>query len=186
MKRWLVWVLILLGLSQLGQGFYIEAKAWLAQQLLERAWERARVGEARPLPWPWADTWPVARLRVDRLGIRQVVLAGASGRTLAFGPGHLFASAPPGSAGNSAISGHRDTHFRFLRDQRAGDRIELERRDGARVRYAVYRRGVVHDTDSAPLRRQGAQLTLITCYPFDALSPGGSDRFVVEARRIAL
>ncbi|MEW8015479.1 MAG: class D sortase [Candidatus Sedimenticola endophacoides] len=93
---------------------------------------------------------------------------------LAFGPGHLFASAPPGSAGNSAISGHRDTHFRFLRDLRVGDRIELERRDGARVRYAVYRRSVVHETDSAPLRRQGAQLTLITCYPFDASPPAAA------------
>ena len=28
-------------------------------------------------PWPWADTWPVARLVVPSLGIDQIVLEGA-------------------------------------------------------------------------------------------------------------
>ena len=45
-------------------------------------------GEAHP-PWRWADTSPIARLEVPRLGVRRVVLAGATGAVLAFGPGHI-------------------------------------------------------------------------------------------------
>ena len=85
-----------LGFWQLGEGAYIPAKAWLAQELMQRAWERAVEGSERPAPWPWADTWPVARLRALGGDIDLIVLAGGSGRTLAFGPGHLSASALPG------------------------------------------------------------------------------------------
>jgi sortase A len=50
-----------LGFWQLGEGAYIPAKAWLAQELMQRAWERAEAGSERPVPWPWADTWPGSR-----------------------------------------------------------------------------------------------------------------------------
>jgi hypothetical protein len=30
--------------------------------------------------WPWADTWPIARLVVLGLGVDQIVLEGADGR----------------------------------------------------------------------------------------------------------
>ena len=80
----------LCGVWQLGLGAWIHAKAMLAQSLLETAWsETLRTGK-EVKPWPWADTWPVARLTVPRLGIRRIVLAGASGSSLAFGPGHFF------------------------------------------------------------------------------------------------
>ena len=65
---------------------------------------------------PGADMRPLARLRQPRLDVTQVVLDGASGRVLAFGPGHVTGSALPGVNGNIVISGHRDTHFRWLRD----------------------------------------------------------------------
>ena len=48
-------------------------------------------------------------------------LAGVSGRTLAFGPGHVDGTPLPGDPGNSVLSGHRDTHFAFLRELRSGD-----------------------------------------------------------------
>nr|WP_245832002.1 sortase [Solemya velesiana gill symbiont] len=126
--RYLAAGLLLFGGWQLSEGIYIEAKAVVAQMLLQQAWQETRQGGSQVIPWPWADTWPVARLKVARLDIDQVVLAGASGRTLAFGPGHLFGSAPPGEEGNSVISGHRDTHFHFLKTLKSGDLIELERR----------------------------------------------------------
>ena len=112
--HWAVACLLCRGFWQLGQGAYIPAKAWLAQELMQHAWTRAGEGEARPVPWPWADTWPVARLSAMAGDVNLIVLAGGSGRTLAFGPGHLSASAMPGTAGNSVIAGHRDTHFNFL------------------------------------------------------------------------
>ena len=54
-----------------------------------------------------------------------IVLAGASGRTLAFGPGHLDGSARPGEPGNCVLSAHRDTQFAFLRRLEIGDLLDL-------------------------------------------------------------
>jgi sortase A len=119
-----------LALWGLGSAGYIHAKAALAQVLLRDAWERAQSGHAMPRPWPWADTWPVARMRVPRLAVDQIVLAGASGRTLAFGPALAPAGAAIGAEGAAVLSGHRDTHFAFLRELVAGDRVWLDTPQG--------------------------------------------------------
>jgi len=178
--------LVLAGVWWLGQGAYIQVKAWLAQYLLQRAWEETLDGGGGISPWPWADTWPIARIQVDRLGVDQIVLEGASGRSLAFGPGHISGTAKPGAGGNSAISGHRDTHFRFLRELQDGDEIRLILPAGTELRYRVDQRGVYEQEDVWLLDRGERSLTLITCYPFDALVPGGSERFVVSARPVIL
>jgi sortase A len=170
---------------ELGQASRIEAKAWLAQWLIEEAWDRASKGERHPRPWPWADTWPVARLEVPRLAVSRMLLSGASGRVMAFGPGHLNGTPLPGDPGNSVISGHRDTHFRFLRELRPGDRIEVTRPDGIRRSYGVIKMWVVEQSDTRILRATDeARLTLITCWPFDALMPGGPMRYVVRAGEV--
>ena len=177
--------LLCLGFWQFGQGAYIPAKAWLAQELMQRAWVRTGSGEERAVPWPWADTWPVARLTSKERGVDLIVLAGGSGRTLAFGPGHLSASAMPGETGNAIIGGHRDTHFQFLEDVEVGEFLGIETAQGQRHLYEVIgvdivdsRRGaLVLDTDAA-------MLSLVTCYPFDALEAGGPLRYVVTARML--
>lgn len=179
--RLLVVALLLAGGWEMAEGGYIKMKAWLAQQLLQSAWETTLAGGTRARPWPWADTWPLARLQVARLGIDQIVLSGASGRTLAFGPGHLSGTALPGGPGNSVISGHRDTHFSFLRDLLPGDRIELTPASGEMLMYAVITAEVRHQDDLWLLDQGHSLLTLITCYPFDALLPGGAERFVIRA-----
>lgn len=184
MKRPLVVALALFtaGAAFLGRGTWIFAKAQVAQVLLARAWEKTREGVRAVKPWPWADTWPVARLTVPRLGVEEIVLAGGHGEAMAFGPGHLGASAAPGSAGNVVLGGHRDTHFRFLRDLKAGDEILLEAADRSLRRYRVTETAVVDYRDHRPLAAaRRPTLTLITCYPFDAIVPGGPLRYVVRA-----
>ncbi len=115
-----------------------------------------------------------------------VVLAGADGAALAFGPGHLTTSAPPGASDNSVIAGHRDTHFAFLRFLKPGDALQLQARDGELHDYRVTQTRVVHETDTSVLEsRQEPMLTLITCYPFAALVPGGPLRYVVHARGVS-
>lgn len=167
---------------QLGAGAYIHAKALLAQQLMHDAWSRTLQGEPHARPWPWADTWPVARLRAPAYGVDQIVLAGASGRNLAFGPGHLDGTPLPGRPGNSIVAGHRDTSFRFLARLKRGDRLTVEGKDGVSVSYRVT------ETRIADSRKQwlsppfeGRMLTLVTCYPFVAVVPGGPLRYVVFA-----
>ncbi len=186
LKRYrIVTCLLCLGMLPLANAAYIPAKAWLAQELMQRAWDRAELGDDDAKPWPWADTYPVARLIAQAGQVDLIVLSGGSGRTLAFGPGHLSASASPGERGNMVFAGHRDTHFGFLRDVRAGESMIVETPDSQQYLYEVLdvdivdaRRGsLVLDTDEA-------YLTLVTCYPFDAVDPGGPLRYVVTLRML--
>jgi len=184
--RWLrlslATVFVALAVWQLGGGAAIHLKAVLAQQLLQRAWARTQDGEVSVRPWPGADTWPVARLVVDDEGVDQIVLAGATGSSLAFGPGHVDGTAAPGVRGNVVIGGHRDTHFRFLAELERGDRLWIEDAGGTPHRYRVTDLRVVDHRDSGVLVDTALPtLTLVTCYPFDAVVPGGPLRYVVTA-----
>ena len=174
--------LLVFGMWQIGEGSWIYAKAGLAQVLLERAWTRTLSGENHVNPWPWADTWPVARLTVPAHGIDLIVLNGAYGRTLAFGPGYAESSAYPGTAGTTILTAHRDTHFRFLKDLKKRDEIVLETTKGERRIYLVRENRVVDSNHTAiQLNERANRLVLVTCYPFDAMVPGGPLRYVVTA-----
>jgi len=184
-RSWLVACLLCLGFWQLGQGTYIPAKAWMAQELMQRAWLRGTSGIEQPVPWPWADTWPVARLTAKSGEVELIVLAGGSGRTLAFGPGHLSASSLPGETGNTVIAGHRDTHFSFLRDVEIGESLVLETVSGSKHLYKVVGIDVVDSRrGSLLLDTDEPFLSLVTCYPFAALDPGGPLRYVVTAKML--
>lgn len=174
--------LLVLGLLSLGQGGYIYAKAALAQVLLRQAWSATRDGSEQARPWPWADTWPVARLLSPRHEVDLIVLEGATGNSTAFAPGHVQGSAAPGAAGNVALAAHRDTHFRFLERVQRGEELLLELPDGSVRRYQVETLSVVDERDTRLLETPGNWLTLVTCYPFDAIVPGGPLRYVVQAR----
>ena len=177
--------LLCFGFWQLGQGAYIPAKAWLAQELMQRAWARAGSGAERAKPWPWADTWPVARISARAGEVDLIVLAGGSGRTLAFGPGHLSASALPGETGNAVIAGHRDTHFRFLRDIKRGELFTVESSSGIRHLYKVVDIDIVDSRrGSLLLDTPASMISLVTCYPFDTRESGGPLRYVVTARKL--
>ncbi len=183
-RRGTALLLLAAGTLGLARAAWIPAKAELAQLMLARAWAHSQARGVPVAPWPWADTDPVARLTAPRLGVERLVLAGAHGRSLAFGPGHWSGSASPGNAGNVVIAGHRDTHFAFLQHLALGDLLWLEARSGERSAYRVAYADVAHESDSAPMEPVGrAVLTLITCYPFDAVVPGGPLRYVVRAVR---
>ena len=175
-------LLVAAGGLALGSGAYLYGKAQVGQWLLHRAWSRTQASGKRTPPWPWADTQPQARLLAPAQHADLLVLAGASGRTLAWGPAHLDNSAPVGAAGNAVVSGHRDTHFRFLAHVAIGDSLVVERADGNRIVYRVSDIAIVDARALAiPRDTERPTLTLITCYPFDALVPGGPLRYVVTA-----
>ncbi len=171
------------GLLLTAYALYIPVKAQVAQVLLERAFAESLASGHAVKPWSWADTWPVARIRVPRLGESTIVLAGGSGQALAFGPGHLTGTPLPGDPGTSVIAAHRDTHFDFLGDLQPGDEIEAERADGVTARFRVTGSRVVRFDafgidPSAGVRR----LVLATCWPLDAVTPGPL-RLAVEAEQ---
>lgn len=162
------------------QALWIPAKAELAQWLLARSWNAARTtGVAQP-PWAWADTRAVARLHRPGADAAQIVLAGDSGRVLAFGPGWNELSAVPGRPGTVVISAHRDTHFAWLRDAAAGATLELEGLGGRR-RYRLQERHILDVREHALAPEAGEdQLLLVTCWPFDAAEAGGPLRLVLR------
>lgn len=181
--RLLLLTLPLCGIWMLAEGGYIHAKARVAQILLKAAWTETLDGRQEVKPWPWADTWPVARLSVPRLGIHRIVLAGASGSALAFGPGHLFESGLAEDKRHVVIAGHRDTHFAFLKDLKIGDRLELETSSESTLVYEVREMMVVNEKDYQFLdETDERQLSLLTCYPFNAISSGGEQRYLVIAK----
>lgn len=177
MKRWRGLVPLLLTGAALyfgGHAGYIYAKAMLAQVLIQRAWQESLATGRQVKPWSWADTWPVARMVVPDLRVNLYVLAGDNGSSLAFGPGRR--------PGTNMISGHRDTHFHFLQRLRPGQTIRLQERSGRWHRYRVTATTVVNEAVELAPARDPFTLILVTCYPFNAIVPGGPLRYVVYAR----
>ena len=170
------------GLSHLVVAAYIPSKAIVAQFLLRQAWAESQIAGADVRPWPWADTHPVARLRLDRLDVDMVVLAGANGRTMAFGPAQLETSAESGTAGHSVFTGHRDTHFAFLEHADVGDRLSVVGRYGREQTCRIVEARVADaHQDHINLAGFRDRLTLITCFPFNTIQSGGPLRWVVTA-----
>ena len=153
-----------------------------AQHLLQRAWARTLAGETDVKPWPWADTWPVARLRVPAHDVDLIVLDGVSGRTLAFAPGHAAGGAAPGAPGTTILGGHRDTHFRFLERVRAGDEIVVETPGRPPARFVVRETAVV-DSRTAVIRQDadGRRAGAADVLPVRRACTGGPLRYVVVA-----
>jgi sortase A len=61
----------------------------------------------------------------------------------------------------------------------------VEGRDRHRHRYVVASTRVVDRGDLSITADSGdTRLTLVTCYPFDAIRPGGRLRYVVVARSV--
>ena len=171
---------------QVASAAWIHGKAWLAQQLIAQSWAASHAAGVAARPWPGADLRPVARLAVPARGVELYVLDNPSPNALSFGPAWVSGTAAPGSAGNSVIVAHRDTHFAFLQRLRADDVIELDGLHGVHARYRVREATVVARTETRVLDpADSAQLTLITCYPFDAVQPGTPWRYVVVADRVA-
>lgn len=183
-RRWIGRLLMGAALLLAAQAAWLPAKAALAQQLLQSSWQSAQADGRPHRPWPWADTHAVARLTLPRLGVSQVVLAGDSGRPLAFGPGWAESSAAPGSPGTTIISGHRDTHFAWLRDLRRGDALTLETPQGPRGFQVASMQVVDSRRHRIAIGEDSAPLVLVTCWPFDATAPRGPLRYVVTLARV--
>lgn len=172
------------GLALCVQGLWIPAKAALAQVLLERAFERSLASGEPVKPWPWADTWPVARIEFPRQGRKVIALDGASGQALAFGPGHVAGTPVAGERGAAVYAAHRDTHFALLGQVQVGDEIDVQRIDGRRVRFrAAGAQVVAWNASGVDPHAPGRALALATCWPLDAKTPGPL-RYLVWAKPI--
>lgn len=169
---------------------WIAAKAGIAQYLLAQAWQQSLSLQQPVKPWPWMDSYPVARLTVTRSGETHIVLEGASGEAMAFGPSRMHLPVKPSSVNKVAgemvaISGHRDTHLRFLQHMQPGDTVSLQTVQGHVRKYVMESKRVIDtDTEDLLIEPSAGGLLLVTCFPFDTFSFGGPLRLVAYARLI--
>lgn len=163
------------------QALYIPVKAGVAQILLDRAFERSVANGASVKPWDWADTAPMARITIPHLGVSEVVLSGASGEAMAFGPTVLLDDP---ARRITVLGAHRDTHFEFVQDVEIGDEISFERISGQTDQFRITQlETVAWDTFTYPVDGGNGLLALTTCFPFGTDTPGPFRR-VVWAERI--
>jgi len=157
------WLLLAVGAFVAGFAVY-ELVGTMAAADVDQARLRAQLAEdwARPpatsspaTPTAKPPTKPTARpasaaarprlgsgfalLRIDRIGVDQVIVEGADRVDLRHGPGHLPGSALPGQRGTMLVSGHRSTYgapFFRLDELRGGDTVDVVTRD-ATYTYTV-------------------------------------------------
>jgi sortase A len=177
-------IMLAASLMFFGNSIWIFAKAQLAQVLLERAFTQSILRGEPVKAWSWADTYPVARIKISRINAEAIVLNGSSGQAMAFGPALVNETSRPGTRGTSVMAAHRDTHFSFLKNVQIGDLIEVERDDGLSFTYRAKQMRIVDWNKSGiDAHAAGFNLVLATCYPFDAITHGPK-RFIVEAELV--
>jgi len=190
-----IWILIASGTFLFTAGFLDFWESHNAQNQIAQEWQADTESDSAttmPVPAPALKTpravpvrnfrpgAAVAKLTIPRLDASLYVVEGTDDHDLKRGPGHLTGSVLPGEDGNCVIAGHRDTHFRMLKDIKDGDEIILER-DGRTYRYRVDGMQVVTPDNTASLQpTDKAVLNLITCYPFHYIG-SAPKRFIVHA-----
>lgn len=111
---------------------------------------------------------PIARLRVPRLGLTEIMVNGTDPETLKRGPGRYLGSAMPGEGELVYVAGHRTTYgapFSRIDKMRKGDRIFVELPYGT-FEYAVTGYRIVGATETSVLKSKGReQIALQACHP---------------------
>jgi len=132
----------------------------------------------------------VARIRIPRIGLDEIVVEGTSVDDLRKGPGHYAWTPMPGQPGNVSIAGHRTTYgapFGDIGNLRPGDKIFVQTVQGE-FEYEVLaqsdpNRGTIIVTpDRVDLLRDlgDNRLTLTSCHP----KFSSRQRIVVQAKLI--
>jgi len=141
-----------------------------------------------PPPPPVGEA--VARIRIPKIGLDNIVVNGISREDLRKGPGHYPDTPLPGQLGNAAIAGHRTTYgapFGDLDQLARGDRIAIRTLEGS-FDFDVTDLLVVDPSDVAVLQPTHedrgdpsspllATLTLTTCTP----KYSAAQRLIVKA-----
>lgn len=125
----------------------------------------------------------LGKLEIPRLGLSVMVSEGTSARVLRRGAGHLSNTPLPGGNGNAAIAGHRDRHFRPLREVNPGDDLVFTGIDGT-YRYRVAWTEIVEPHEIRVLApTDEPSITLVTCFPFQYVG-NAPKRFIVRAEQV--
>ena len=127
----------------------------------------------------------IARLRVPRLGLDEIVVNGTDTGTLKRGPGRYIGLGMPGEGKLVYIAGHRTTYgapFSRIDRLERGDPVYVEVPYGT-IEYVVTGHRIVPATELSVLRSRGfEQLALQACHPrFFA-----SERYIAYAKPVSV
>ena len=176
-------LLLMSGILLTVKPFYFYTKGFLAQVLLDHAWDRTTNNNSPQLAWPWANTYPVGKIHFPKLNEEFTILDGTRPEALAFGPGLVENTAYPGEPGNICIAGHRDSFFKNIKDLGIGDIIWIEDIDTTQLFQVEYLRVVKPENTKWLAHSDSTILTLITCYPFNYIGDA-PDRYILRARLV--
>ncbi len=127
----------------------------------------------------------IARLRVPRLGLNEIVVNGTDSGTLKRGPGRYLGSGMPGEGELVYIAGHRTTYgapFSRIDRLERGDPVYVELPYGT-IEYVITGHRIVPASELSVLRSRGfEQLALQACHPrFFA-----SERYIAYAKPVSV
>jgi sortase A len=126
---------------------------------------------------------PEGVLRIPSVSLRVPIYEGTSERNLHRGAARIEGTARLDESGNVGIAAHRDGFFRVLEKVSVGDVLTIEHLNGMQT-YQITGTLIVEPSDVSVLRPTGgAQVTLVTCYPFYYVG-AAPKRFIVRASRI--
>lgn len=134
---------------------------------------------------PPQTTETALSLIIPRLNLDGTIVQGIDVEALKQGVGQLpNGITPADSVGNVVLAAHNDVYgqlFRNLDALAAGDTMQLRTQTGVHT-YRVTEQRIVEPNDVSVLQtRQGATLTLISCYPYQV----NSHRIIIFADRIS-
>jgi sortase A len=174
------------GLSSDFETLQAQAPSPIERQALSKLPDpRARIAfAARSLRRKATDGEAVGRIRIPKIGLSHIVIAGTDTGDLRKGPGHYPATPMPGAPGTVGIAGHRTTYgapFRKVDQLDKGDEITVQM-PYATITYEVEGTRIVQPDDTWVVdRRSYDRLVLTACHPLYS----AAQRIVVFARRTA-
>ncbi len=116
----------------------------------------------------------VGQIKIPSVGLDVSYGEGVYAKALEVGPGHWPGTPMPGQAGNSVLSGHRNTHtqpFKELDRLKPGDKIIVSVGKGAPVTFKVDNTTIVPESTykdfvlRQPKDPKARQLTVFACHP---------------------
>jgi sortase A len=102
---------------------------------------------------------------------------------MAFSVARLKSSGMPGKPKSTILSGHKDSHFAYLKKLKLGDEIITQDKHNFHS-YKVTSINIINSNVEKLHIRNTNELILTTCYPFSDFQFGGPLRFVVVASPI--
>jgi len=176
-------VLLALAVFFIGTAFYIPAKAMLSRQLLERAWTRTLAEHGRvSKPWPWATSWPVARLWIPRHAVDEIVQEGAVLSDQEHDRGTGLYSTVDRNSGTVMINAVGGEDARMAGNIALGESLQLQDETGELSSYRVEDLQIIDIRYTAiSMPHDGKWLMLVVRFPFGSGSDDSGKRYVISA-----